>query len=245
MKDTHDDVTRAPDTRHPGLVSRLVGVLFSPRQAFGAIVARPRWLGALFVVALTMASASGWLVSTEVGQQALLEQQVSAMESFGVTVSDEMYDQLASGLENATYFAAGSVLVFIPLVTLILAGVVWTVCYVLLGAHTPFRAMYAVVAHAGAVNIVQQLFVVPLNYTRGVMSNPTTLAAFFPMLETGTFTQRFLGMIDLFIVWQLMVLAIGIAVLYGRRTGPFAATFYTLYAVLAVGISFVMIRIGG
>ncbi len=245
MTSTPDDVTHVPDTRHPGLVSRLLGVLFSPRQTFGAVVARPRWLGALIVVALTMAGARGWLVSTEVGQQALLEQQVGAMESFGVTVSDEMYDQLAQGLDNATYFTAGSVLVFIPLVTLILAGVVWTVCYVLLGAHTPFRAMYAVVAHAGAVNIVQQLFVVPLNYTRGVMSNPTTLAVFFPMLETGTFAQRFLGMIDLFLVWQLMVLSIGVAVLYGRRTGPIAATFYTLYAVNAVVVSFVMIRIGG
>jgi len=34
-------------------------------------------------------------------------------------------------------------------------------------------------------------------------------------------------------------------VLYGRRTGPIAATFYTLYAVIAVVVSFVMIRIGG
>ena len=87
MTSTHDDAARAPETRHPGLVSRLLGVLFSPRDTFGAVVARPRWLGAIVVVALVMAGASGWLVSTEVGQQAALEQQVSAMESFGVTVS--------------------------------------------------------------------------------------------------------------------------------------------------------------
>jgi hypothetical protein len=233
------------ETRLPWLASRLVGVLLAPRRTFGAIVAHPRWLGALVVVVLIMAGASSWLVSTEIGQQAMLEQQVSAMESFGVTVSDEMYDQLASGLENARYFTAGSVVVFIPIVTLIIAGIVWTVCYVLLGAHAPFRAMYAVVAHAGAVNIVQQLFVVPLNYTRGVMSNPTTMAVFFPMLETGTFTQRFLGLIDLFVVWQLTVLSIGVAVLYGRRTGPIAATFFTLYAVIALGVALVMVRIGG
>ena len=54
-------------------------------------------------VTLTMAGATGWLVSTEVGQQALLEQQVGAMESFGVSVTDELYDQLAGRLENATY----------------------------------------------------------------------------------------------------------------------------------------------
>ena len=226
-------------------MSRLVGVLLTPRRTFGDVVRQPKWLGALSVVTLTMAGASGWLVSTKVGQQALLEQQVSTLESFGVTVSDEMYEQFARGLGNATYVTAGSVVVFIPIVTLIIAGVVWTVCYVLLGAHTPFRAMYAVVAHVGVVNMLQQLFTVPLNYTRGVMSNPTTVAAFFPMLEPGSFLARLLGAIDVFIVWQLMVLAIGVAVLYGRRTGPIVTTFYTVYALIAIGVAFLLTRIGG
>ena len=93
--------------------------------------------------------------------------------------------------------------------------------------------------------MLQQLFTVPLNYTRGVMSNPTTVAAFFPMLETGTFAQRLLSLIDLFIVWQFMVLAIGVGVLYRRRTGPIATTFYTLYALIAVGTAFALSRIGG
>ena len=245
MTETDAGVAPSPATHGRGLVSRLVGVLLTPRRAFGDVVRQPKWLGALIAVTLTVAGASGWLVSTEVGQQALLEQQVSAMESFGLTVTDEVYDQLARRLENATYLTAGSVLAVIPIVTLSIAGVVWTVCYVLLGSHVPFRSMYAVVTHVGVVGIVQQLFVVPLNYTRGVMSNPTTLAAFFPLLETGSFTQRLLSAIDLFIVWQLMVLAIGVAVLYGKRTGPFATAFYVLYAVIALGIAFVMNRIGG
>ena len=245
MTETDDSAARPQATRHLGLVSRLVGVLLTPRRTFSDVVRQPRWLGALTIVTLTMAGASGWLVSTEVGQQALLERQVDAMKSFGVSVTDELYEQMARGLENATYFTAGSVVVFVPIVTLIIAGVVWTVCYVLLGAHVPFRTMYAVVAHVGGVKMLQQLFTVPLNYTRGVMSNPTTVAAFFPMLETGTFAQRLLSLIDLFIVWQFMVLAIGVGVLYRRRTGPIATTFYTLYALIAVGTAFALSRIGG
>jgi len=48
--------------------------------------------------------------------------------------------------------------------------------------------------------------------------------------------------LDVFIIWQLMVLAIGVAVLYGRRTGPIVTTFYTL---IAVGVAFLLTRIGG
>ena len=48
----------------------------SPRSTFGAIVAQPRPFGALVVVCLCAATANGWLLSTEVGQQAVLTQQV-------------------------------------------------------------------------------------------------------------------------------------------------------------------------
>ena len=232
---------RPPAMRQPGLVSRLVGVLLTPRRTFGDVMRQPKWLGALTVVTGAMAGGGGWLASTELGQQMLLEQQVSVMESVGITITDEVYDQLAGRLEYATYFTAGGTIVSIPLVTLIIAGVVWTVCYVLLGAHAPFRAMYAVVVHVGAVSLVQQLFVVPLNYARGVMSSPTTLAAFLPMLDPGSFLARLLGAIDLFVIWQLMVLAIGVAVLCGKPTGPIVTIFYTLYAVIAVVIAFVFL----
>ena len=239
MTETDDGPARPPAMDQPGLVLRLAGVLLTPRRTFGDVVRQPKWLGALTVVTVAMAGGGAWLTSTELGQQMLLEEIVSQAESFGGTMTDEQYDQLAGNLENLTYFTAGGTIVSIPLVTLIIAGVVWTACYVLLGARAPFRAMYAVVVHVGAVSLVQQLFVVPLNYARGVMSSPTTLAAFLPILDPGSFLARLLGAIDLFVIWQLMVLAIGVAVLCGKPTGPIVTIFYTLYAVIAVVIAFV------
>jgi hypothetical protein len=239
------DVVRPTTDRDMGLVARLVGVIVSPRRTFEVIARHPRWLSALLTVALIVAGASSWLVSTELGQQMLLEQQVDAMESFGVTVSEEMYDQLKRRLASAVYFTAGGVLVMMPLVSLVVAGVVWIVGYVGFGGGASFRTMFAVVVHTGAISVVQQVFVVPLNYARGAMGNPTTLAAFFPMLEEGTFAARALGLIDVFVVWQLFVLSIGVAVAYKRRTGPIATGFYLLYAVIAIGGGFALSRIGG
>ena len=105
--------------------------------------------------------------------------------------------------------------------------------------------MYAVVTNTGVVNILQQLFVVPLNYARGAIGNPATVAAFFPMLEEGSFPERALGLVDLFIVWHVFLLAIGVGLLSKRRTGSIATTFYGLYAVIAVGVGFVLSRLEG
>jgi uncharacterized membrane protein len=46
-------------------------------------------------------------------------------------------------------------------------------------------------------------------------------------------------MIDIFVVWQLIVLSIGLAVLYRRRTQPIATTLLVLYFVIAVIVAFV------
>ena len=76
---------------NPGLLTRLIGVLFSPRETFAAIVARPKWLGAVTVVGLIMGGATFAQLSTDIGKELALDQQVSAIEAFGVTISDEQY----------------------------------------------------------------------------------------------------------------------------------------------------------
>jgi hypothetical protein len=77
------------------------------------------------------------------------------------------------------------------------------------------------------------------------MSPPTTLAALLPMLEEGSFVHRTLGFVELFVVWQLFLLAVGAGVLFKRRTGHIATTFYSLYAVIAIAAGFIMSRLGG
>ncbi len=59
------------------------------------------------------------------------------------------------------------------------------------------------------------------------------------MLDDSSFLAKLLGAIDIFIIWQLVVLAIGLAVLYRRRTQPIATSLFVLYAVIAVIIAFV------
>lgn len=229
----------------PGLPGRLCGVLLSPRATFARIAERPRPFGALLVVSLCVAGATGWLMNTERGQYMLIEQQVRGMESFGMTVTDEAYAQLERSVRTTPYFSIAGIFVFFPIITLVLAGLVWTSCYVLFGAHAPFKAMWAVVTHVGAVSIVQTLFATPLNYARGAMNSPTTLAAVLPTLEEGGFAHRALGVVELFVVWQLFLLAVGSGVLYQRRTAPIAATFYGLYAVVAIAAGLIMSRLGG
>jgi len=79
----------------------------------------------------------------------------------------------------------------------------------------------------------------------GVMSIPTTMAALLPMLEEGGFIHRTLSLVELFVIWQFFLLAVGTGALFKRRTSPIATTFYSLYAVIAIAAGFFLSRLGG
>lgn len=220
-----------PAAREPlGLGARVVGVLTSPRETFERVMDDPRWVAILALSVGCTAVPTAALLMTDAAQQALVDQQVSTMESFGSPVSDEVRAELRQGVGIAAYAAFGSILVGAPLVSLLLAGLLYGAGYGLLGAEAGFGRTFSVVAHAGVVFAVQTLFVAPLNYARGSMEPPTTLGAFAPMLAEETFAYRLLGAVDLFNVWWIMILSIGLAVAWKRRTTPVAFTLYGIYA---------------
>lgn len=232
-------------TAPASLWARFFGVLFSPRQTFQGIVAAPRWLGMLVLIALVLSAATYIFLSTEVGQQALLDQQVAAMESFRVQVTDEMYQQLESRLAFAQYTGAAGQLVFMPIMYVVIAGILFLIFNVATGGEATFKQIFTIVVHSGVVSVVMQLFTLPLNYFRESLSSPTNLAALLPMVPEGTFWAYLLGSVDIFWIWWLMVLAIGLAVLYRRRTQPIAVTLFVIYGVIALAVAGVRSMMGG
>lgn len=234
--------TTAPEvsTGSDNLASRLIGVIFSPQATFTRIVARPRWLGALVLLTLVTAGLTFAFLTTEVGQTAMLDQQVRQTEAFGGQVTEQQYTQMERMQPMMRYFVAGSQVVMIPVITMVLSGILLAVFNALLGGSASFRQTAAVVTHAGAVSLLQQLFIAPLNYARESMASATNLGVFVPFLDESSIVARFLGAIDLFLVWWLLVLAMGLAVLHRRRTAPIFWSFMGIYVVIALVIALVM-----
>src|SRR4051812_13252193 len=98
-----------------GLFGRIVGVFVAPRATFAAVAARPRALGVLVIGLVVVVLGIYTLLSTEVGQQAWLDQQVQQSESFGRTIPDEQYRGMERIAPYVGYIAAGGYLVVIPI----------------------------------------------------------------------------------------------------------------------------------
>ena len=219
------------------LVARVIGIITAPRATYESVVAHPKWFGMLALCAVGLGVLIGGFLMTKVGQDAWLD---AALNSpFSGQVSDQ---QIQAMEKMAPYVGYGTVvymLVLIPIFMVIMSGILYAVFNAAMGGNATFKQVFTVVVHAGPIGLLSQLFTVPLNYFRGTMTSATTLAVLLPMLPDKSFAARLLGMIDLFLIWQLIVLSIGLAVLYRRRTQPIATALLVVYFIIAVIVAFV------
>jgi hypothetical protein len=227
-----------------GLVARFFGIITAPRATFASVVAHPKWLGMLILTGVIVLVCTVLPMTTEGGREALLETQVRQMESFGMTVNDQMYDAMRGRIGMAPYTTAAGILVMVPLIAAMSAGLLFAVFNAAMGGTATFKQVLAIVVHAGVISALGQLFTGPLNYFRGSMVSATNLGVLLPMLPEGSFVARLAGMVDLFMIWWLFVLAVGLGVLYRRRTQPIALSLYAVYGVIALVSAAIMSRLG-
>jgi hypothetical protein len=208
------------------------------------IAAAPRWLDVLAVTTVVTAVAFGVFFASEVGKAAYVDQAVASIESFGGTVNAEMY----AGLQRQAGFMSwiqGATILFVgPTMAALIAGILFGV-FAVLGGEARYQQVLAVVAHAGVISMLHTAFTLPMNYLRESMSSATNLAVFFPNLTEGSFLASMLGFVDLFWIWYLMVLAIGVAAVYRRRTAPVAGGLFIVYVLIGLAIAAVKAVLGG
>lgn len=217
-----------------GLFARALGMIFSPRSTFADIVMRPKPLPMLLLVVAIMGATSYFFLSTEIGRRALLDQQLTTMESLGFAPPPEAIAQMESGMARAATFSVAGVAVGAPLLMAIMAGVLFVLFNAVMGGDASFKQVFSIVVHAGVIGALQQLFVTPLNYARESMSSATSIGVFLPMMDSASFLGMFAGSLDLFRIWSLVTTAIGLGVLYKRRTAPIAWSFIAVYIVLVL-----------
>jgi hypothetical protein len=245
------------------LPARVYGVIRRPRTTFTAIIASPdpsravAWAPVLIATTLITFMCSAGFLSTEVGRQALVDQWERTSLAFGQAVDDAQYarmeDRAATGGTNLAY-AAVMALASGPALAFALAALLYFVLNRLAGDSrgagptgpgASYVQVLSVVVYAGVILALRQVIATPIEYVRESIASPTTLVQFFTMLDEASPVARFLGVIDLFVVWWIVVLAIGTSVLYQRSTRGLALVFAGAYVAVALLAALAMAVSGG
>jgi hypothetical protein len=237
MTDTTVQAQPAPQ-KDP--VARFFGILLSPTDTFRAVVAKPTWLVVALIVIVLTGGSQLWFQSTDVGRQATLDETVRKTEAFGLKVNDQMYETLRKGIMEPPAWRVGlsaATMIVAPLVLwAVIAGILFLV-FASTGGQATFKQVYAVIVHSSVVSAIGTVIMTPVNYFRESLSSATNLGVFLPFLPDGSFLARLAGMIDIFLVWWVMVMAIGLAVCYRKKTRNVAIGLFAVYGVIAVAFA--------
>ncbi len=220
----------------PGLLSRFMGVITSPGETFQHVVRTPKVAGMLFVICALTALSQGLPQFTEQGRAAALEMQVQQTEKWtGEPISDEAYAQMQKQSQYGPYLALIGSFVFVPFMSVIFTAILWAAFNTVLGGTASFKHVMAVLVHSQVISTLSAVVAAPIMYARGQVSASgiANLGALVP-LDESSFLAKFIGMIDLFVIWWVVVLAIGLATLYKRSTTGVATGLFITYAVIAL-----------
>jgi hypothetical protein len=236
--------TTAPSPDNPSLLARITGVVIRPKSTFAAVVMRPHAAGVLAILTAVSVAASAGFIATDVGQVALVDQWERTALAFGQPVDDARYAEMRELSRYRVPYAAATSVARGPIAAVAIAGVLYGV-FAMRGRRARFGQVLAVVAHAGVILTLRDVVAAPINYMRESLSSPVTLVQVFGLLDEASPLSRFFALFDVFMLWWLVVLAIGLAVLYRARTGAVVAGLLAAYVGVAVLVAGTMALLGG
>jgi len=205
---------------------------------------RPRAVGLLIILTAVSCAVTGGFLATDVGQVALVDQWERTALAFGRPVDDARYAEMQNLSRYGVPYAAAIAAVRIPVGATAIASLLYGV-FAARGRRATFNQALAVTAHAGVILALRDVVAAPLNYVRESLASPATLNQLVGIFDETSPLARFFALIDVFMLWWIVVLSIGVAVLYKTRIRLAVATCIGVYIGIAVLLAGTMAVLGG
>ena len=223
-------------------IARVVGVLFSPEKVFTALREKPTWLVAL-VVLVVLGTLAGYLV----GQK--LDWEVVAREQIEQSSRQLSEDQIEGSIEVTEKLGPILViavpLLFGPAVYLLIALLFWVILK-MLGGDFSYQASFATTLHGMMPSAVQALLTVPVVLGRSELDYEAVETGSVLASNLGAFASEgtsnamlaLLSSVDVFSIWNMILLSIGYAVVGKVSRGKAAAV------VLGLWVVYILFKVG-
>jgi hypothetical protein len=232
-------VTTPEGQRETSAISRMVGVIVSPKKTFADIARRPTWL-APFLILCVLSVAAGALVGQKTDWRSFFEHQNSKNANFDRMPQDQK-DRIQEGqMKYAPKLAFAIGLLGTIFIIFLLTLLYWGAFNLFTGAGLGFKTAFSIVTHACVVLIISSVLaiVILLIKAQGDVDPEHVLAssvsAFLP--DTAPRWLEQLGQsLELFWIWMLALIAIGFSAANPKKVKP-AGAFLTVFGIWAVWV---------
>jgi hypothetical protein len=224
-----------------GTFARITGVFFEPAKTFEDIGRQPSWFLPLLLVIL-----AGIVFTFMLGQQVGWEQVMTQERNISPKVAERMEQQMANvppeQRQRATDLQAkvitparyySQAILGPPIGSLIRSALIMLIAGVMMSAGLRFKQVFAVVCFAALPRIVESLLktvVVVLKKQEINIFNPLAFnpGAFMDMATSPKFLYAILVSFDLFTIWTMVLMAVGLSAAAGRKRLSFGGALFAV-----------------
>lgn len=225
------------ETRQPNVLEQIIGVFMAPTKTFEAIDRKPNFLVPLILITLISIFTAYIIMPTVMPAQ--MEKQREKMVEQGM--SDEQIDQaMATGEKFGSIFGLVGAGVSPIIMLLIAAGILMFICSPILGGTASFAKAFSIMSYSWLIYMLGSLVKIPLIIKQKTPDIHFSPATFWPEEQAKNFLYHFLKSFDIFAIWQYVVLAIGVAIIYKfskQKAGIAIGILFLIFALLGAALS--------
>jgi hypothetical protein len=222
-----DAVVKPADAETPALSfpQRLLGIFISPAETLADVARKPDFIAPLIAIVLGAVAVTEtmlWKIGMERIVRVSLEQSGRASR-----MSPEQMDQaLHQGARIGGIIAHISGVVGAPIFLLVLAGLGLLIVNLIFGAQAKFKTVFSLVCYADLVGLLGALMAVAMilfgdpEHFNAQNPVPANVGFFLNPLEVSKPLYALASSIDIFTLWLLILVAIGLAQGAERKVKP-------------------------
>lgn len=230
-----------PEPAGMGEFSRIVGVFFEPTKTFTDIGKRPTWLLPMILMILAGIGFTA-VLSQRVGWERVVHQQSDSNSRIQQMPADQRQQAIDMQMKIMPVSVYGVTVLGTPLMSVIVAAVLLGIT-AMMSAGLRFKQAFAAVVWGSMPRLISAILTIVVLFLKNPddfnMRNPLAFNIGAFMDPNGSkFAYTLASSIDLFSIWNILLIAVGLKAAAGKKlsfTG----------ALVAVGLPWAILALGG
>lgn len=222
-----------PEEKPMGGVSKVFNIFFEPKRLFESLKIKPTWLVPFIIVALL---GIGFFYYT---YPFIMNQQVEKIKT-NEKIPDEQKQLIIEKMtekDHPPLWQLGIAPVGSLVVLVIVAAILFFVFNILLGGDSTFRRVFSVYCYSSLIALPSMIIKFPLIMMKKDVGVQTSLALLLSADSKDTFLYSVLSSFDIFTIWQVILVSLGMGILYKFSTKKAFTTVFVLWLIWIVAKS--------
>ncbi|MBI4722829.1 MAG: YIP1 family protein [Candidatus Stahlbacteria bacterium] len=186
----------------------LLRIFYSPMEVFKDIGEKPAWIWAFFVLLVISLAFTAGLVPTVIRPEAIEKMQ----EAMSTGASSEHLTQAMKFITGTRFYIISLLGVcFSTAISILFQAGIFLCLLLLLAKQISFKHLLSLTVYTKLVTLPGLVLKFPLALAKKSIDVHTDLLLFTPFVKPETFIYRFLANFDFFMLWSLLLFAVGIS----------------------------------